>query len=103
MEIPHLTNPKRSRFYPLVRAALPNLSKTGTATIDLRADGGYTGECQVDIRNAAESSFEADVELRDWTRFPARVRAACTALRDAGLSGTFRLTHDNGTLTITRA
>lgn len=66
----------------------------------LRKKGGYAASATVRIANVTEKEFDTDRELRDLTRFPARVRAAVTALRDGGCAGSFKISHEDGTLTI---
>jgi len=70
-------------------------------TVPLGNPGGYSGQASIAIHAANEAEFEAGMELADWTRFPARIRAAATALRDAGRFGTFSVEHEEGTLIIT--
>jgi hypothetical protein len=62
-----------------------------TVSIDLGKSGGYTGTIPVMIPVEETSAFEADWVNEDMTRFPARIKAAATALKDLGHSGTFRI------------
>jgi hypothetical protein len=100
MKIPHLTRPDRSRFYPLVCKALEQAKGTFPVATSLTKPGGYSGTVVVTLGKPREIEFEADVQLTDWTRFPARIRAAVTALRDDGNTGRFRIAHHNGHLSI---
>lgn len=72
-------------------------------TIELAAmPEGYPGELTVELSPQRSSSFTTDWEGRDPTRFPARLRAAATALDSIGERGQFALTHRAGTLTVRR-
>jgi len=48
------------------------------------------------------SSFGTDWDRPDPTRFPARLKAAATALNAVGMRGHYALTHAAGVLTIQR-
>jgi hypothetical protein len=100
MKIPHLT--RDGSFRPQLRAAIATLTDSDAIQVTLSTGGGYNGSIQVRIGPRAEAEFEAAVELADPSRFPARIRAACTELRDQGCSGTFQVTHEDGILTISR-
>lgn len=99
MKIPHLSHIHRSKFHPLVAEALRQSNRL-PLTVELRKRGGYKGTVTVVIRKNTEKEFLANREMKDWTRFPARIRAAATALRDAGMIGTYKITHENGSLEI---
>ena len=98
MKIPHLTQTGRSQFYPLVREALRESGKRWPVVVHFPKSGGYNGAVKVTIGSATEAEFEADLELTDWTRFPARIRAAATAFRDSGRLGSYQVKHNDGTL-----
>ncbi len=98
MKIPHLTAPERSAFYKIIMAVLKNSEPP--VQIDLGKAGGYSGRHTVTIGAVDELEFEADVELPDWTRFSARIRAACTALRDSNMPGSYLISHEDGHLSI---
>ena len=100
MKIPHLT--RDGTFRPQIRTPIAALSDCNVVQISLSPTGGYKGSIQVRIGPRAEAEFEAVVELPDPSRFPARIRAACTELRDQGYTGPFRITHDDGMVTISR-
>ena len=103
MKVPHLILPERSKFYPLIREALKASGNQLPVNLLLGKGGGYDGACVVHIETRTENDFESTMELSDPTRFPARIRAACTALRDTGLLGGFHITHQDGQLTIEAA
>jgi 5-methylcytosine-specific restriction protein A len=65
--------------------------------------GGYEGSLIVTIEKEDETGFETDWENPDVTRFPARIKAAATALRNQGYWGTFVVSHKNGSLSIKRS
>lgn len=100
MKIPHLAQPHRSQFYPLVCKRLAQNANLWPLIVPLAKPGGYKGEVTVHLRTANEVEFDADVELADWTRFPARIRATATALRDAGRLGSYQVNHNDGTLEV---
>jgi hypothetical protein len=98
MKIPYLTHPDRSIFYPKLREAIRETDGKLPISLNLGKEGGYDGDVTIIISSPTEAEFEAGIELDDWTRFPARIRAAATALRDSGLHGRFRVQHRNGQL-----
>lgn len=98
MKIPHLTATDRSAFYSIVMSALKNGAPP--IQIDVGKAGGYPGRHTVTIGAVDELEFEADVELSDWTRFSARIRAACTALRDSNMPGNYLIAHEDGQLSV---
>ena len=100
MKIPHLTQTSRSQFYLLVREALDESGNRCPVVMQFPKSGGYDGTVKVTIGCATEAEFEADLELTDWTRFPARIRAAATALRDSGRLGSYQVKHNDGTLEV---
>ncbi len=100
MKIPHLTQTGRSQFYPLVLEALRESGIRWPVVLEFPKSGGYDGTVKVTIGSATEAEFEADHELTDWTRFPTRIRAAATALRDSGRLGSYQVKHNDGTLEV---
>jgi hypothetical protein len=66
----------------------------------LLGESGYEGRVVVHIRQTERSWFGTDWTSSDPTRFPARIKAAATALLDCGCKGEFEITHDGGTLGI---
>ena len=69
--------------------------------IDIEMDpGGYDGSVSVTIEAEDATGFETNWNSGDPTRFPARIRAAATALSQCGCSGTFQISVKNGVLTI---
>jgi hypothetical protein len=64
-----------------------------------REKTGYSGQIIVIILPGAEQ-FWADWDANDVTRFPARIRAAATALSKCQIYGRFQITHENGALEI---
>jgi len=61
---------------------------------------GYSNCLTVTIDSANAANFEAE---RAPKRFPSRIKAAATALRNCGTSGRFVISHESGTLSINRA
>lgn len=103
MDIAYAT---RSQFLATCEAAIRQqqveLDAGGTVCVDL-GEGGYDGRVVVTIRSDNPSSFDAAWTNPDPTRFPARIKAAATALLNSGYEGAYELTHENGILTIRRA
>jgi hypothetical protein len=64
---------------------------------------GYPGRIVVENRAGDGAMFGSDYMSSDPSRFPARIRAAATALRNCGFSGRFVITHREGVLDITQA
>ncbi len=103
MRINHLAT-QRSRFHPLITAALRAAGHAFPArpvSCDLGPPKAYSGDIHITVSTG--SDFDADWESPDITRFPHRIRAAATSLRDCGFHGRFRVTHHDGIVTITQA
>ena len=102
MAIPY--NQQMSRFYAPCREAIEGCIRTGRlgepATVRLASRGGYGGDVHIHVDPGQAEQFWTDWASSDPTRFPARIRAAATALRDTTRGGRFRVAHDDGTLTI---
>ncbi len=62
--------------------------------------GGYNGSINATIRPNDHAFFGADCELKDPTRFPARIRAAATALKNCECYGLFEILHSDGSIKI---
>lgn len=101
MQIPFLV--QEGRFRPVIRAAINTSDGAFPINADLGVGGGYSGFIRVKIEKRPALEFEADWESNDWTRFPARIRAAATALRDTGQFGIFDISHQDGKLRISEA
>lgn len=86
----------------LMRAKPPyaNTARNWTLHVDLQHGGGYDGRVTVAIHAEDPTVFGADWEGRDPTRFPARIKAAATALLNCGCERRFELSHMGGSLTI---
>jgi hypothetical protein len=95
----------KSRFLPelerLIRSEPARLGAGGALCVGLD-DGGYQGHIAVTIDAVDREYFGTDWSGNDSTRFPARVKAAATALRNCNVHGSFLITHDNGVLEIKR-
>jgi hypothetical protein len=96
----------RSRFLAPCEEALRReqtaLDAGGTIRVPFE-DGGYDGRVTVTIRAGDATSFGTDWTSNDETRFPARIRAAATALLNCGCTGQFLIVHTDGVLEISRA
>ena len=96
----------RSRFLEAcenaIRIGLAELNANQTIRVAL-AEGGYVGRVVVTISPENTTHFLADWRQADETRFPARIKAAATALHRKGCIGEFEIAHENGLLEIRRA
>jgi hypothetical protein len=63
---------------------------------------GYNGVVEVEIARSDRQEFIAHCNFGDVSRFPVRIRAAATALRDRGFAGRFLIAHKSGLLRIAR-
>ena len=63
---------------------------------------GYTGDMDVEIREGDTFLAWTASRYDDPTRFPARIKAAATALFAEGLRGSFRISARNDTVEIRR-
>jgi hypothetical protein len=63
---------------------------------------GYDGEVTIVVNVNDFDSFDSNWEGTDESRFPARIRAAVTVLRDLNHSGRFLIIHEQGVLVISR-
>jgi hypothetical protein len=93
----------RSQFLAACETAIrerrAELDAGGMVHVDLQ-EGGYDGHVTVTIRPTDRTAFGTDWESPDPTRFPARIRAAATALLNCHCHGRFEVSHSDGSLTI---
>ncbi len=82
-----------------IRKRQDELLAGATVSIDLQG-GGYDGRVIVNIAPNNPVTFNTDWENADPTRFPARIKAAATALLNVGCKGKFEISHSSGSLTI---
>lgn len=103
MRIPYLS---RSRFLAPISAALDaqdgRLSAGDHLDVMLTPQG-YDGTVTVEVDRDDSGTFYAEWEGSDVTRFPVRIRAAATALRDRRAFGRYTISHENGLLRIRSA
>lgn len=96
--IPYCTD--RSGFLHQARSLLSKRSLEAAVTFVLDASkAGYRGSIVVQLAEN-DGHFSSDFVGDDVTRFPARIRAVATALHRLGHRGWFRISHDDGTITI---
>jgi len=98
MRIPFLIH--QGQFRLVIQDAIQNAEGKFPVTVQLQTGGGYSGSIRVEITEASPREFHSDWEGTDPTRFPARIRAAATALRDTKQLGTFLITHKDGEICI---
>ncbi|HEY1376530.1 MAG TPA: hypothetical protein VGF55_07035 [Gemmataceae bacterium] len=96
----------RSRFLDscedAIRRGRADLDAGGAVRV-LFEEGGYPGRVVVTIREGDSGWFGTDWEGADETRFPARIKAAATALMHCGCTGRFLIAHTDGAMEISRA
>ena len=99
MDIPYAT---RSQFLDVCEIAIrrhrAELDAGGVVHVDLKK-GGYDGLIIVTI-HLKNRTFGTDWKNKDPTRFPARIKAAATALLNCGCKGRFEVAHSDGSLAI---
>lgn len=102
MDIPYAT---RSKFLDVceatIRSGRANLDAGSSLQIDV-GEGGYVGRTLVQIRPIDPVNFGTDWERDDPTRFPARIKAAATALQRCNCAGSFEISHSDGRIEIRR-
>ncbi|WP_412070608.1 DUF3427 domain-containing protein [Rubrivirga sp. IMCC43871] len=64
--------------------------------------GGYDGDVVINVEASVTDHFLAEWSGSDQTRFPARIRAAATAIRDTVGPGNYYVRHQDGHLSIAR-
>ena len=102
--IDHLVRPDSSAFYGSCKQVIKErgslLQRGWTVRTELSKDGGYDGDVVLRVEFSDEEAFQTSWSGPDPTRFPARIRAAATALRDEGLTGRYTVKHEDGALSI---
>ncbi len=103
MNIPYASRSKFTASCQDAIAAQQEVLNAGQIIIVSLQPGGYLGEIKVTVDAGNSADFETDWSADDPTRFPARIKAAATALRDCGSTGSFGISHaDGGVLTINK-
>jgi hypothetical protein len=98
-------NVRQSKFVAPIWAAIQQAEggvRSGRPIIihlDEERDG-YAGEVLVELDRENPETFQTNWDGDDESRFPARIRAAATVLRDAGSFGRFLIKHDSGQLIV---
>ena len=99
MLIPYLV--KRGSFRPKFEDSITEhkleITEGARLRINLGKTGGYTAHgLQITISQDDQGFFQTDWKYQDWTRFPARIRALATSLKDQNLWGNYLVFHDEG-------
>ncbi len=100
MNIPYAS---RSRFLPKCEESIRNGRedlRDGVPMCLKFEPGGYSGRVLVNIDAVNHNEFGTDWEEEDPTRFPARIKAAATALYNCSCFGRYEIAHKDGVLTI---
>lgn len=94
---------QRSQFLEACEAAIrehrAELNRGGVVRVDL-GPGGYQETVTVFISQGDRQAFHTNWSSPDPSRFPVRIKAAATALRNCGCSGTYEITHRQGVITL---
>lgn len=94
-----------SRFCTTISAALDEYGGCPESVRVVQVSlgpGGYEGDIRLEVLPEDGDHFIAEWEGRDVTRFPARIRAVATVLRDRRCFGRFHVSHLNGVVLIAR-
>ena len=95
---------KKLTSAPLLLEIAPLIRDAGSIEAGVRiemplsSEDGYEGDCIANV--LAGNEFETDGKWSDITRFPARIKAAATCLKERKLFGKYRLSYKNGILSI---
>ena len=104
MRISHMT--RAGIFRPVIKGELKKLgcpSKARDITVFFQGKAkGDQGTIEVVIGPTSERKFTVKAAPSVSDRFPQRIKAAATALRDHGCTGRFQISHKDGELTIKR-
>ncbi|MGC6455951.1 MAG: HNH endonuclease [Coraliomargaritaceae bacterium] len=100
MHIPY--NKVESRFSPLLVEKLNALRVSRNVTINLSEEKGYPAKLQITLVSTNQVTFETNFTQKDPTRFPARIKAVATELRNQGIFGSFLVSHKDGIIEIAR-
>ena len=104
MDIPFLI--RHSDFLLPCKSAMRKhqrqLQAGGSISISLPG-GGYDGHVFVTLKPKNSITFGTNWTNNARSRFPARIKAAATALKGSGYVGRFEITHADGTLSIRQA
>lgn len=100
MKIPY--HIKNSDFVNVIQDKISNFKNEKIIELNDLSNDGYSGEFEVEI-GINNNDFEvSDYNNKDITRFPARIKAAATALKSSNLLGRFRISHNSGILKINK-
>jgi hypothetical protein len=86
-----------------IREHRAELVAGGTVRVIFDEAGGFDDNVTVTIRAGDRVSFGSDWDSGDATWFPARIKAAATALRNCDFDDIFLVEHADGELTIRQA
>ena len=86
---------------PKITEKSHSISSGESVELTFEKDGGYPcPEITIRIDSATPDKFATSWTGSDPTRFPARVKAVATALRDLGMNGVFQVSYKDGKLSI---
>lgn len=95
-------NKRKSKFKSVIIEHLPTMTIPQLKNnLEIKfTKNGYNGNFIIEI--SEEDYFYANSSFSDKSRFPARIKAAASALKSLSFFGKFNITHYNGTLTISK-
>jgi len=102
MNIPYARRSKFTEFCQENITAQREALNAGQVIAFTLKPGGYSGKIAVTVDAGNPTHFETDWSAGDPTRFPARIKAAATALRNCGSTGRFEISHADGVLSISK-
>ena len=100
MNIPY--HVKKSDLVDFIKNNLLDFKNLNVIELKDLDNDGYSGDFEVEIGTDNNNFNVSGYNYRDITRFPARIRAAATALKLSNLLGCFRISHNNGILKINK-
>ena len=108
MKINYLVRTKGTKLYPEIRPWIDaNRGRISRGARVLKSfawpEPGYSARNLLIVIDApTDNEFQTSSAGDDPTRFPARIRALATALRDAGLPGVYCVSHEWGEIVLRR-
>ncbi len=85
-----------------IKDRLDDLNSSALLRVEFES-GGYNDRVVATIMQNNHNEFGTDWEQKDPTRFPARIKAAATALYNCECFGRYEIIHKDGLLTIRKS
>ena len=102
-QIPY-SDQKTSKLFHEIKSHIESFDTTIEIDLtDTHKDvDGYQGNFVVEVNEDADFFLVEDFNNKDISRFPARIKAAATALKFSGYMGKFSVSHKQGILRIVK-